>query len=349
MLGGLDGISSIARSFSPARALTSLTGNPDADRYVAILKSSTVASEMIRRFDLIKVYDITSFPMEKAAKELESNTDITVETEGNIVVSVFDKDPQRAADMANAYVELLNKTNSQLMVQNAGGDREFIEQRYRKNRLDLAAAEDSLKTFQQRHGVIALPEQLTASIKAVAEMEGQLAVKEVQANVLRRIQSPDNPAVTNLEIEIQEFRRKLTDLNTGEDKNMGPLVSFSKMPELGTQYIRRFREVEIQYRILQFIMPLYEQAKVEEQRQTPSVLVLDRASVPEHKAKPKIALFALLGLVTSSLLALMIVLLREGVSKLNASDPSRFERLLRQARSDWFGLKIWGTRNRSHE
>ncbi len=287
LLGGLEGIASVAKALSPARALSALGGNPEADRYMAILKSGKVLSAVIEKFDLVHVYEVTSYPMEKTTKELLGNVEFTFEQEGYITVTVYDKDPQRAADMANYFIEMLNTTNTELHVQNARGNREFIEDRYNKNLRDLAAAEDSLKMFQKRFGVIALPEQTEASIKAAAEIAAQLAAREVELAVLRRTQSADHPSVLAAQIQIDELRRKLSDMNTGKgrrDSEMKVFVPFSQVPELGGEYIRRYRDVEIQYKILQILTPLYEQAKVEERRQTPSVIVLDRAAPAERKA-----------------------------------------------------------------
>ncbi len=304
-LFGLEGISSLAKNLSPAKAL--LGSNPEADRYMAILKSATVLNAVIQKFDLVKVYDITSYPGEKTVKELLNNTEFTVEQEGNLTITVYDKDPQRAADMANYFVEILNKTNTELQVQNARGNKEFIEQRYKKNQLDLAAAEDTLKAFQKKYGIIAMPEQTEASIKAAAEITAQLALKEVQMGVLRRTQSPDNPTVTAAQIEIEEFRNKLSQMNgsgANVSKDLKVFVPFSRIPDLGVEYVRRFREVEIQYKILQFITPLYEQAKVEERRQTPSVIVLDKAGPAERKAKPKRIMIILGGFLISLVISL---------------------------------------------
>jgi len=343
LLGGLEGIASLAKSFSPAKALTSLSGNAETDRYIAILKSSTVLNAVIQKFDLVHIYDITSYPGEKTAEELLSNVEFIVETEGNLTITVFDKDPQRAADMANYFVEMLNKKNTELQVQNAHGNRQFIEERYKKNLSDLAAAEDSLKAFQKKYGVIAMPEQVEASIKALAEITGQLAIKEVQANVLRRTQSLDNPTLMATQIEIDEIRNKLSQMNSGTkfSKNeMNVFVPFSKMPDLGGEYIRRFRDVEIQYKILQFITPLYEQAKVEERRQTPSVLILDKAGPAERKSKPKVSLYALTALIVSLLLSLFIVFVREAIAKLQSNKQEELNNLLTMLRSDWLGLRI---------
>jgi hypothetical protein len=144
------------------------------------------------------------------------------------------------------------------------------------------------------------------------------------------------------QIEIDEFRNKLSQMNSGAHipKNeMNVFVPFSKMPDLGGEYIRRFREVEIQYKILQFITPLYEQAKVEEKRQTPSVLVLDKAGPAERKSKPKVSLYTLIAFVVSLLLTLLIIFFLEGLQRLREIDPIRFNAIIDYFRSDWFGLK----------
>ncbi len=344
LLSAFSGISSIARSLSPARALSALGSNPEADRYLAILKSGTVLGAVIEKFKLDSVYDISSYKMEKTTKELLSNTEFTLEPEGNITITVYDKDPQRAADMANYFVELLNRTNSELQVQNARGNREFIEQRYNQNLADLAAAEESLRVFQKRYGIIAMPEQTEASIKAAAEIAAQLAMKEVQLGVLRRTQSSDNPAVVAGQIEIDELRNKL--MRMGSDgatvgRDMHIFVPFSKAPDLGMEYVRRYRDVEIQYKILQIIAPLYEQAKVEERRQTPSVIVLDKAAPAERKAKPKVSLYALMALVISLLMACSVVLIGEGLFRLRQAFPERYASIVSSLRTDWFGLRFW--------
>jgi tyrosine-protein kinase Etk/Wzc len=342
LFGGLDGIASFAKALSPSKALSALGGSTELDRYLAILKSGKVLHAVISKFDLIRVYDISSYPMEKTTKELLSNVDFTVEPEGNLTISVYDKDPQRAADIANYFVEMLNQTNSELAVQNARGNRVFIEARYQKNLVDLKTAEDSLKAFQKRYGVIALPEQTQASIKGAAEIMAQLALKEVQVGVLRRNLSADNPSVEGAQIEVDELRKKLEEMNTGSGSSANDprvFVPFKQIPDLAADYIRRLRDVEIQYKILQFITPLFEQAKVEEQRQTPSVLVLDKAGPAERKAKPKVTLYALIAFVISSILSVLVVMTVELVSRLRTGNPDRFEQIVSTLRLDWFGLR----------
>lgn len=344
LLAGLDGISSLAKSFGGGgRSLGSLTGPTEEERYLAILKSETALMKVIEKFDLQKVYDITRYPRSETIKELLSNVDFRVADEGNVEIAVYDKDPQRAADMANYFVDVLNETNSQLQAQNARGSREFIEQRYNENMAEIRRGEEAMLAFQLKHGVIAMPEQTEASIKAGAEMYAQLASKEIEYNVLRRSLGPDHPSTQSMAVEVAEIRKMLRAMSLGTRDIPGEmkiLVPFNKTPELSAQYIRLFRDVEIQYKILQFIAPLYEQAKVEEKRSTPSVIVLDRAVLPERKAKPKILIYALVGFVVSSLVSLLAVFLAEAVARIRSRDPERFASIVRTARADWFGLRV---------
>jgi uncharacterized protein involved in exopolysaccharide biosynthesis len=300
LFGSMEGVSSLVKTFSPSRGLAALAGNTELDRYMAILKSNRVLTNVINKFDLVRVYDVTSYPMENTMKELISNVEFDAESEGNLTIVVFDADPQRAANMANFFVEELNRTNSELQVANAKANRIFIEARYYKNLKELASAEDSLKAFQKYYGVIAMPEQTEATVKAAAELDAQIAMKEVQLSVLERTVTPDHPSVISTKIEIDELRKKIHQMNypkgNPSSSEMKSLVPMSSIPELGAEYMRRYREVEMQYKILQFITPLFEQAKVEEQRQTPSVLVLDQAFPAERKSKPKRLLIILGGL-----------------------------------------------------
>jgi capsule polysaccharide export protein KpsE/RkpR len=304
--------------------------------------------KVIGKFDLTSVYGITQYPREKTMKELLSNVEFHEGDGGILEVSVYDRDPLRATDMANYFLEVLNEINSGLHSQNAKGNRVFIEQRYRQCLEDVRKAEDSLHAFQVKNGVVALPEQLEATIKAGTEIYGKIAAKEIELDVMRRTLSDSHPLVVEAEIQLGALRGKLSDFNTGKGirpDEMKILVPLGKASGLGLEYYRLYRDTEIQNRIFEFITPLFEQAKVEEQRSTPSVVVLDRATLPERKAKPRVAIFALIGAVASLLAAVIVVLTGEGIRRLRSLDPARWDGTWREMRRDWFGLrKLWNVR-----
>jgi capsule polysaccharide export protein KpsE/RkpR len=247
--------------------------------------------------------------MEKAIKKLRGNTDFEIDENGVLVINVYDEDRKRAADMANYFVEVLNELNIKLNTEEARNRRLIIERRYLQNLADLKQAEDTLKKFQQRYGIYYLPEQTKAAVTAAAELEAQIIAEEVKLGILRRQLGEDAPEVKLAKIQIEEMRKRLNQMKEGSDKiknEMSLFVPFKDVPELGLQYLRLYRDYEIQNKLLEFILPLYEQAKIEEQRDVPVVQVLDRAVPPEKKAKPFRTLIVVS--VFASALTLFVVL-----------------------------------------
>lgn len=318
---GLESLSALARSFGGVRL--GAGQHSDLERYMAILNSESVLLRVIERFDLTRVYEIVRYPREKTIKALLSNTEFDYTDEGGIMISVYDTDPQRAADMANYFVEVLNETNTRMLAQNAKANREFIGQRVDSGRVDLRRAENALRQFQEESGMMINPDAGSSGVPAVAELYLMKERKEVEIGILERMVDPDNPSLRNARLELSEIKRKV-----------------DKLPEVGVGSLRLYRDVYIQQKIMEFLIPLYEQAKVEEQRATPSVIVLDHAKVAERKAKPKISMYGLLAFVVSSILALLAVFILEGYNRLKRLQPGRLNEIVALARSDWFGLRL---------
>ena len=170
LLSSLSGISSLAKSFSPLRGLGGLSGSDETDKYFAILKSKNVQHRLITDFNLRKVYDLEDEPLWKVENALSRNLNFDLETEGNILIEVYDESPERAAKMANFLVSLLNEINTELHITNARSTREFIEKRYFQNIEDITELETQMKDFQEKYGVIAVPEQIEATVKSLAEL-----------------------------------------------------------------------------------------------------------------------------------------------------------------------------------
>src|SRR4030042_4876399 len=137
-LSSLRGLNNLVKNFSATGGgLSALTSLDESDKYVAIVKSATVRDDVIRKFDLRNVYDLEDDYYEKVIKEYESNVEIEIADEGNLTVTVYDKDPQRAADMANFMMERLNDINTELSITTAKANREFIEKRYLQNNHEI--------------------------------------------------------------------------------------------------------------------------------------------------------------------------------------------------------------------
>ena len=284
--GGLSSVASTLAKGIPGASRLGFGQKSQSYNLFALLNSRTAMEQVVRKFDLFGVYNISDTVMEKAVKELSLNCAFEEQTDDYISVQVKDKDPQRAAAMANYFIEVLNEMSIKLGTQEARLNREFIGQRLEQARRDLHAAEDTLRAYQERSKMIITPDE-SATLAGIASLYGERARKEVELAVLRHGAADDNPLVEQLKVEIGELDKKL---NT--------------IPQIGVESLRRYRDVLIQEKIQEFLVPMYEQARVDEVKDIPVVLVLDKAIPPEKKSAPQRTVIVL---VTFVLAALVLV------------------------------------------
>ncbi len=174
-------------------------------------------------------------------------------------------------------------------------NRVFIEKRFYQNQDDLNQAEQNYNAFQKKNGVFAVAEQITLAVSAVGELEAQLVEKQIMLYTLKGQMSENSIVYNTLKNQIDAIQKKINEMNRGKISVNGEslMIPFNQVPDLQLEYLRLFREVEIQNRIMQFIYPLYEQAKIEEQKSAPTVLVIDEAVAPQLKYAPKKAFIIL--------------------------------------------------------
>jgi len=160
---------------------------------------------------------------------------------------------------------------------------------------DLKSAEDSLYKFQRKYGIVAVPEQLEVTVKAAAEIEAQLFKKEVEAYFIEQTYGINSIQYAGVKAEIDLLKRKVQDLKNSKDLSSSSniLYPFKEMPDIAIAYLRTFREVTIQESILEIVLPMYEQAKVEEQKSIPTIVLIDEAVPPQLKYSPKRAVIIL--------------------------------------------------------
>jgi uncharacterized protein involved in exopolysaccharide biosynthesis len=283
------------------------------DLFLAMLGSQTVATELIEKFDLQTYYKSES--EEDAIKALKEDTKVATTPEKVITVTVEARTPQLAADLANAYIAALDQLNRNLTTGKAGQHRQFVERRLAEGQTDLVEAERKLAAFQTRSKAVALPEQASAAIKAAAEIQARIIAVEVQAEVLQNYLAPGNPDLVKLKLEQEQLTRQLHMLESGE-KGKGMLPgdrlhpAFVTVPSLGMEYAKLLRDVKVQETLFTLLTSQYEQAKIEESRDTPTVQMLDKAKPPVRKSRPKIklnmAIAGALGLLTGAFLAFIL-------------------------------------------
>lgn len=252
--------------------------------YENILYSRKCLEETIIKFNIMEEEDFKY--MYDALKYFRENIMVINKDKiaGTLSVGVYDTDPVRSKEISDFLIYQLNKINIEMNVQNARNNRTFIEERYKLVQNDLKKAEDSLQMFQDKFG-IAPDIQIQAATKGSLELEAEVKSEEVKLELLKKLLSPDQSEVRMQEDKIAAMKKQLEEtVNSDFSENR---LNLKGSPAIILNYYRLRRDVEIQNKILVTLIPLLEQSKIEENRETPTVLILDNPNVPDKKSKPK--------------------------------------------------------------
>ena len=287
--GGLTSLLGGKSSIAAAGSKIFGVSNTSEDVLLGIINSRTALVNVIKKFHLMEYYEIDDHNMDKVLKVFRSDIMADPNEYGMIEFSIVNKDPQTSARIANYLVTLVDSLNIKFNIQRAMTNKIFIEKRYLQNVSDIRKAEESLYEFQKKYGIVAVPEQLEVTVKAAAEIESQLIKKEMESYFVKQQYGENSPQYQGSLAEMNLLKKKVQELknSTNLSSTSNVLFPFKEMPNIAIQYLRNYREVEIQQSILEIIMPMYEQAKVEEQKSMPTVMVIDRAVPPQLKDSPK--------------------------------------------------------------
>jgi uncharacterized protein involved in exopolysaccharide biosynthesis len=294
-----------------------LLGGPKSpgDLYVGILKSRSVQSEIVNRFDLIKLYKVKKESQAETVLALHSKFEVGVK-DSIVTLSVTDKSPSRARDLANAYLDALRETNGRLALTESSQRRLFYEQQLAKEKDALADAEVDLKKTEENSGLIAPAGQTAAEIQIISQTRAQIASKEVELSALRLSATPQNPEIIRLETEISNLQEQLTNFHTGGGRGSNGAIPTARVPALELEYVRKEREVKYHEALFAIIARQYEAARMDESHQAPLLQVLDVASYPDSKSAPRRTLIVLGGTILGFLGAVAWVLWHERIGEL---------------------------------
>ncbi len=296
--------------------------NPN-DLYVGMLKSRTVADNIIRRFDLNQLYDKKY--QSETRKRLEKETTIVAGKDGIIAVEVDDEDPKRAADLANAYVDELFKLTTVLAVTEASQRRLFFERQLDLARVSLVKAETEARKALEQGGLAAVDAQGRTAVETAARLRAQISVKEVQIGAMRTFASEGNPELKRTQQEIEVMKRELakSEGTTGNKTVQAVAEKSSGIDNLGL--LRNVKYYETMYGLL---AQQYESAKIDEAKDSAIIQVMDKAIEPDRKSKPRRTLIVVLSALVAGLLSVLLAFVLEAMANAK-SDPEQSQRLAR--------------------
>ena len=303
------------------------------DLYVGMLKSRSIAENLVVQFSLNKIYDINS--KEKTRNKLEDRTFISVGKDGLITIEVEDENRELVAPLANAYVNELIRLIKNLALTEASQRRLFFEKQLEQAKDNLASAEVKLKKSLDTHGVISVEGDSRAIVETIGRLRAQISAKEIQLNSMRAFVTSNNPAFQRIVEELNSLRAELSKLENGRPEIVDRSRKSTSKND-GLENIKTLRDVKYHQMLYELHAKQYEAARLDEAKDPSIIQVLDSAVPPEKKFRPKRALIAALGGVLALIAAMIWAFLAEARQRV-LSTPSQAVRLTKFESS----LRIW--------
>ena len=315
-LGSLGGLAGAAAGLK----------NP-ADQYLAYMKSVTLQDALIVRFKLQERYEAKTKTDTRFA--LTGAVRVASGKDGLMSVEVDDKDPQFAADLANAHVEELRKLLGRLAVTEAQQRRLFFEKQLNQTKDNLTLAEVALKSTGISSSV--LKSNPVSAVAAVAGLKAQVTAQEVKVGAMRGYLADTAPDFKLAMNELANLRSQLAKQEKDEPAS-NPTAGSANGKDVG-DYVTKYREYKYQETLFELFSKQFEIAKVDESREGAVIQVLDAAEAPERKSKPKKAMIAIVATLASVFALLLFVFVRQALA--NAGHDSESAQKLAKLKSSW--------------
>jgi capsule polysaccharide export protein KpsE/RkpR len=310
MLNALAG----AGSIGPSLAGGLMSARTPAGTFIGILDSQTAQDDIINRFDLRRVYHRKLYI--DTRKILTNRTAIAEDKKSGIIsIAVTDADPNRARELAEAYIEELDKLVNKGSTSSARRERIFLEERLKSIKSDLDASSRALSQFSSRNATMDPQKQGEATVEAAGKLQGELIAAESELSGLKAQYTDDNMRVREVRGRIDELQSQLRKMSGVGDNVNGAdlkadqlLPSVRMLPILGLTYYDLYRQVTMQDTIYQTLTKQYELAKVQEAKEIPTVKVLDEPDLPERKSYPHRVIIIAMGTLLSCLAGVVCIL-----------------------------------------
>ncbi len=290
----IGGLGSLINGGVFSDLLTGGMAQGNSQLYIEILKSRTAAEYIVNKYNLIEFYDVDN--EYKASNKLRDDLITELSKEGIITLSVnvstglfplftsSDSIYQFSADLSNSYVEALDKINREKISYKAKRAREYIERQLLATKEMLETAEYILMQFRKKNKTISLPEQLQVAIESSAKIRAEIIKTEIEIGLLEPNLQEDNQLLISLKKKLFELNQEYKKFETGTEDY---LIAFNDVPELSMEFAKTIREVKIQNEIYLLLQQQYYKEKIQENRDLPTIEILDKAIKPLKKTAPK--------------------------------------------------------------
>ena len=322
--GGLSQLTEIATYTGGVRLPGLVTPN---DVYARMLRSRRVADKIVDKFNLMGRYGAPNATAVYLV--LGQRTNVGVTDEGLLSISVEDRDPKVAADMATAYVNELIQLNRELLSSTARQKREFIEARLNEVKGQLDTARQTLERFQLENRTVNLDEQASMALNQAVQLKVEQASLELDINMNSKVLGEQHPSLVEKRQRLNLINGQLAELEWGGIKDSSFFsVPISAIPELRGQYESLYARVKVNESLYSTLLELFEQARIQEQENSPTIAVLDWPRVPDVRSRPQRTVIVLAAFICSLILTIFLAAWLEFVKRMKETQPRDYDRLM---------------------
>ncbi|HAK46732.1 MAG TPA: hypothetical protein DCO79_12550 [Spirochaeta sp.] len=304
-------------------------GSSNADLAQALIKGNTLADQVAGEMDFISKYNIEKYPRTSARRAYTEN--LTVEydaTTGFLTIGFEDIDPVFATEVVNRSLELLETRFRGLTMESIITRKAFLEQQLEDQEKALDKAQANLIEFQKTYGIVDIESQTTAQITELTDLNSSLVQKEVELNNLKGNRRIEDPQVRRLENEIENLKQLIDAKTMGfqDFSTTSDYIPQNKLPELTAIYSNLKNEATLISQMYLTFKGQYESVKLEEADNSKQFQIIERAEVPELKAKPSRAKICMIVTIAVMFLAVFLSFIFEYFDRVK-KDPVESEKL----------------------
>ncbi len=310
------GLSSLLSQQNMTSLLSPSLSNASSQLYAEILKSRSTSLYVIKKLNIQDEYDEKN--IYEAANKLSKEVNVELTREGLIKISVdysskflplfiddLSKRRDFSATLTNTFIEALDKINNEKIASRSKKARIFLESQIKQTKSVLDSVELKLQEFQKKNKTISLPDQLKASIESAAKIKAEISRTEIELGLLRYNVQADDKIFQSVEKKLEQLKDQYRKI---ESENEDFLLNFNLIPQLGRELTELYRELRIQNEVYTFLQQQYYKEKIEENRDLPTIEVLDPAIPPRRPVSPRILFGSFIGGIFAFLLMSAITL-----------------------------------------
>lgn len=276
--------------------------NPN-DMYIAILKSRKLTAIVVEKLKLKEYYEVEN--NNEAVEILTNNTEVVIDKNGLFLIKIKDSNSEKAAFIANAFVDNFKGILKSFSVSEATARREYFEKKVAESKNDLNMKEDSLRHFQEETGVVSASEQMKITLEDLNNLRSLLIGKQTEISAALKVSTENSPVIIKLRAEQKEIQKQIDIINSN---NKGNVVFTKKdMPLKSLKFLRITREIKYREEIYSMVLKQYELALLDETKEGVSVRILDKAVPSKFKDGPKKILILAVSIILGMFLSVIWV------------------------------------------